>query len=66
MEKELYYYLSDNADIGVYLKTLREVMDVIEADFGDIQPSDREDVEYTIKPVYMTEYEFNELPEWEG
>ena len=43
-----------------------EVRDVIEADLGDMHPNDVEDVEYTIKPVYMTEEEFNNLPEWEG
>lgn len=67
MEKELYYKLSDNADLsGLYLRNMREVTEHIEMDLGDIDHEDRENVEYTIQPVLMTEDEFNNLPEWEG
>lgn len=67
MEKEIYYKLSDNADLnGLYLRNIREVNEHIEMDLGDMKPNEREDVEYTIQPVLMTEEDFNNLPEWEG
>ena len=67
MEKELYFKLSDNADLGgLYLRNMQEVSEHIEMDLGDIQLEDRENVEYTIQPVLMTEDEFNNLPEYEG
>lgn len=62
-EKELYFKLSDNADLnGLYLPTMREVSEHIETDLGDIHPSERENVSYTIEIVMMTEDEFNNLP----
>lgn len=64
MKKKLYYYLSDNADLSVYLKSTLEVMDVIDAELFDMADEEKEEAEYTIKPVYMTEEEFNEIPEW--
>jgi len=67
MEKEIYYLLSDNADLGgLYLRSMREVSEHIEMDLGDIDPADREKVQYIITPVLMTEDEFNNLPEYEG
>lgn len=66
-EKEMYYCLSDNADLnGLYLSSMREVSEHIEMDLGDIEPSDRENVQYTITPVYLTQTEFDNLPEYEG
>jgi len=67
MEKQMYYCLSDNADLGgLYLNSMREVSEHIEMDLGDIEPSDRENVVYTISIVFMTEDEFGNLPEYEG
>jgi len=66
-EKEMYYQLSDNADLGgLYLASINDVMQHIEMDLGDTHPSDRENVQYTISVVYMTEDEFANLPEYEG
>ena len=66
-EKEMYYCLSDNADLGgLYLPNMTEVMNHIEMDLGDIEPSDRENVEYKITVVFMTQNEFDNLPEYEG
>lgn len=59
--------LSDNADLGgLYLASMREVSEHIEMDLGDIEPSDRENVQYTVTPVFMTQTEFNNLPEYNG
>jgi len=66
-EKDMYYCLSDNADLGgLYLASMREVSEHIEMDLGDIEPSDRENVEYKISIVFMTEEEFSNLPEYNG
>ena len=67
MERELYYKLSDNADLnGLYLASMREVTEHIEMDLGDIHPDERDKVSYTIEIVFLTEDEFNNLPEYEG
>ncbi|RAJ28892.1 hypothetical protein [Pedobacter cryoconitis] len=61
MEKELYYALSDNADMSCVCATLREVADLIDIDLGDIDPKERVRVFYTVTPLYLTEIEFKEL-----
>jgi len=66
-ENEMYYCLSDNGDLnGLYLASMREVSEHVEMDLCDVEPLDRHKVQYTITPVFMTETEFNNLPEYEG
>lgn len=67
MEKQMYFKLSDNADLSdLYLASMREVTEHIEMDLGDMHPEDRDKAEYTITPVFMTEDEFSNLPEYDG
>lgn len=63
----MYFRLSDNADLnGLYLANMTEVTEHILNDIGDVHPNEVEQLEYTIQPVFMTEDEFNNLPEYEG
>lgn len=61
MEKDLYFRLEDNADMDITLQSMRQVYEAIELDIADIEPAERENVFYTITPVYMTYEEFNNL-----
>lgn len=64
--KELFFKLSDNADLQDYhLPNLNEIRDYIETDLGNMHPDERELVVYTIQPVLMTQEEFDNLPEYQ-
>ena len=66
MQKEIFYNLSDNADLSnLTLHDLDAVKEYIETDMGNIDPEDREKVVYTITPVLMTQDEFDNLPEYQ-
>ena len=66
MEKEIFFALSDNADLSnLYLENLDQVKEYILNDIGDIHPNEVEDVVYTIKPIRMTQQEFDNLPEYQ-
>lgn len=64
MEKKLYYQLSDGADYSGITMELSGVMAWIEGDQDNFKDGD-EMPEYTITPIWMTEEEFNNLPESE-
>lgn len=67
MEKQMYFRLSDNADLNrLYLANMTEVTEHILNDIGDVHPNEIDQLEYTIQPVFMTEDEFNNLPAYEG
>lgn len=66
MEKEIFYSLSDNADLaGLVLANLDAVKEYILNDVGDVHPSEVKELEYTIRPVLMTQDEFDNLKEYE-
>jgi len=61
MEKKLFFELSDNADTHNVVLTLDGAMAWIEGDI-DNQGEDSE-IQYILTPVWMTEEEFDNLPE---
>lgn len=64
MEKKLYYQFSDGGDYSNVTMDLSGVMAWIEGDQDNCKEG--EDMpEYTITPVWMTEDEFDNLPEAE-
>lgn len=64
-EKELYYKLEDNGDMSCVCKTSSEASEIMDGYLSDWEPDKVEEVFFTITPVYMTESEFNALPEGE-
>lgn len=64
MEKKLYYQLSDGGDYEGVTMELSGIMSWIEGDQDNCKEGD-DMPEYTITPVWMTEEEFNNLPEAE-
>lgn len=66
MDKEIYFKLSDNADLNeLHLQNMQQVTEHILNDIGDMHPNEVEQLQYTITPVLMTPDEFaffNTLP----
>lgn len=65
--KKLYYQLSDGADVSKIVMELSGAMTWIEEDMKEYpQETPEEDLpEYTITPVWLTDEEFDNLPEAE-
>ncbi len=63
--KKLYWHVTSNEDLSIFTSDLNEAKVLIEGDYDGYPELEREDieVEYTLTPVYMTEEEFNNLPE---
>ncbi len=67
MEKKLYYEVSDLGYIGQTVEDLESAMALIDADIVYQMEDEKEpELQYTITPVWMTEEEFNNLPEFNG
>lgn len=62
-EKELYWKLEDNGDMSCYCQTLEQATDIMSTDILDVAPHEREEVFYTLTPVYMTQTEYEALPD---
>lgn len=66
MEKKMFYALSDNCDLSnLYLPTLDSVKEFIENEVPNMSNEDLEEHEWQIKPVFMTQEEFDNLPEYQ-
>lgn len=59
--KKLYFTLSDNADTKLITMELSGCMAWIEGE--GLTEESSEDVQYTLTPVWMTDEEFEALPE---
>lgn len=65
MEKKLFWSLSDNVELENLIIDLSSAMGHIEADMDNINRADAMEMEYTLKPVWMTQEEFDKLPEYQ-
>jgi hypothetical protein len=68
MEKKLYFKLSDSGDVGNVVLALDGCMEWIKNDTDNYNHEIMEEKdfpEYTLVPVWMTEEEFDNLPEAE-
>lgn len=62
----MYYVLSDNYDLSnLYLPDLDAVKEFINGEIGNAVTEDLKQQEWTLRPVFMTEDEFANLPEYE-
>jgi hypothetical protein len=65
MEK-MFYSLSDNADLSnLYLQDLEIVKQFIEDEISGLSQEDLKEVEWRITPIFMTQDEFDNLPEYQ-
>jgi hypothetical protein len=60
--KKLYYQLSDNADVSQITMSLEDCMEWIGTDMHGVTEND-DKREFTITPVWLTNEEYNKLPE---
>lgn len=66
MEKKMFYALSDNCDLSnLYLPNLEAVKEFIESEVTNMGTDDLTEHEWQIKPVFMTQKEFDNLPEYQ-
>jgi hypothetical protein len=61
MEKNLYYELTDNVDISV-TATIEDCMKIIDGNVMD-NAEMWNHIEFTLKPVYLSDEEYKNLPE---
>jgi len=63
-DKKIYWLLEDNADLSITCENLETCTDLIQNEIdnldGDTQVGD---VQFTLTPKFMTEEEYNNLPE---
>lgn len=65
MEKKLYYQLSDGSDYSNVTMDLSGIMSWIEGDQDNCKEDNEDMPQYTITPIWLTEDEFDNLPEAE-
>jgi hypothetical protein len=63
MEKKTFWLVTSNFDLSNTVADLETVKDLIDGDYDNQSDEDRKEVEYTIKPVLMTDEEYEKLPE---
>ena len=61
MEKKLYWLVESNADLSNTVQTLEQARELIQGDFDNEE--EKEEVEYTITPTYLTDEEYEALPQ---
>jgi len=61
--KKLYYQLSDSADVSNVVMELSGVMSWIEGDMEGFNHETDEPRQYIIEPIWLTDEEFDNLPE---
>jgi hypothetical protein len=62
-EKKTFWLVTSNFDLSNTVADLETVKDLIDGDYDNQSDEDRKEVEYTIKPVLMTDEEYEKLPE---
>lgn len=63
MEKNVYWLVSSNYDLSNHVPDFHAALELIHGDFLSQDEEGKIEVEYTIKPVWMTEDEYEQLPE---
>lgn len=61
MEKTQYWLVESNGDLSNIVQNLEQVKELIEGDFEN--EMEKEEVEYIISPIYLTDEEYEELLE---
>jgi hypothetical protein len=63
MEKKLYWEVESNGDLSFICNNLEDLTNLVENDFDSLNEDEQEETQYTITPVWLTDEEYNELPE---
>jgi len=59
---KIYFHFIDNGDIDLITPNLEDILEMIKADLEDIEEGES-DREYSITPIWLTDDEFENLPE---
>lgn len=62
-EKKLYWLLESNYDLSITVTDLTQVQIEIQRDFDSLNDDEKEDHQYTIDPMYLTDEEYKDLQE---
>lgn len=62
MQKKLYFTFRDGHDVNLVME-LSGIMTYIEVDSAELSQEDMADKLYTLTPIYLTEEEYDNLPE---
>lgn len=65
MGKNLYFKLSDNGDLCGLIMELSGCMEYIQNDQENYSDEELLEVQYTLDPIFLTEEEFHNLPEYQ-
>lgn len=65
-DKKIFFKIRGVIDADYLIIRLDQVNDIIKADLECYEPYKDELPTYNLEPVYLTEEEFNELPEFNG
>jgi hypothetical protein len=63
MKKQLFWLVESNGDLSTTCGTLQQAMEEIEGDMEFLGKEDSKEAQYTITPTWMTEKQYEELPE---
>lgn len=66
MEKKMYWRIESNEDTSVTVVDLPTCQTIIEADIDGRPQNELEELQFTITPIFLTDEEYENLPEWEG
>lgn len=62
MEKKIYFQVDSNEDLSVTCNNSEQAFEMIRCDLENVG-NNLEGLEYTIKPIYLTDEEYANLPE---
>lgn len=63
--KKLYYQFSDNQDVSKVIMSLEDCKNWIESEMQNSSENDDYPMEFTITPIWLTDEEIEQLPEYE-
>lgn len=66
MEKKLYYLITSNEDLSITVESINTIAIIINEETHGRPEDEVKELEFIITPVFMTEDEFNNLPEAEN
>lgn len=61
--KKLYWLVESNGDLSITETTLENCKYHIQGDFESLPDDEKAETKYTVTPTFLTEEEYNALPE---
>lgn len=61
--KKLYWLIEDNGDLSNTCESPKVCAELIISSFDDLEKDEQEETQYTVTPVWLTNKEYEDLPE---